>query len=90
MGLCLPELQSLILCSGQFFPINGMLITFPKTVIVHFEELCNHHWSYSSSESLPKRLSGVKEIVCRPPSFSSPPGMSLFTRIDWMLKKKAL
>ena len=27
-GLCLPELQSLILCSGSFYPIHGILISF--------------------------------------------------------------
>ena len=37
---CLPELQSQILCFGTFYPINGILIQFPMTVIMHFPKNC--------------------------------------------------
>ena len=86
MWLRLPELQSLILCSGWFYPINGILITFPMTVVVHFLRNCVIITGSSSSESPPKGLSGVKKIVCRPLLLSFPPGMTPFSRIDWMLK----
>ena len=38
--LCLQELQSQILCVGQFLSLNGILIPFPITVIVHFLRNC--------------------------------------------------
>ena len=40
MWLRLLELQSLILCSGQFYPIHGILISFLMTVLVHVLKNC--------------------------------------------------
>ena len=38
--LCLSKMQSLILCSGKIYPINGILTSFSMTVIVHFLRNC--------------------------------------------------
>ena len=40
MWLRLLELQSLILCSGQFYPIHGILISFLMNVVVHVLKNC--------------------------------------------------
>ena len=42
--LRLPELQSLFLCSGWFYPRNCILVTFSNDCgSALIEELCNHH-----------------------------------------------
>ena len=36
----MPELQSLMLCSGKFYPTNCILVTLPMTVVVHCLRNC--------------------------------------------------
>ena len=51
--LRVPELQSLFLCSGQFYPANGILISLPMTVV-----------RFSRNGVI--ILSCVRKTVCRP------------------------
>ena len=72
-----------------FYPINCILFTFPMTVVVHFFwGIVESSRGSSSSESPPKGLSSVKKTVSRLLSLSFPPGISPFSRIDWMLMEE--
>ena len=58
---------------GIILPSERVLITFPIAVIVHFLRNLVIITGFSSSESLPKRVSGVKKTVCVVrPCFASP------------------
>ena len=64
-----PESQSLIMCSGNFSPINGVLITFPIAVMVHVLVNCKVITGCFFIWILPKGLRDVKKMVCHLPCF---------------------
>ena len=50
-------------------------LCFQKETIMYFLGTVRTQPGTSSSQLSPKRLSGVKKIICLPPFFSPPPGM---------------